>query len=128
MTTKSPKAQTKKKSSKLSASVTKKGLTLMEMTNIEYLFELSETLFGCWASTESLICERNPLDGIEDELLDEFKDEDGLEVANEDFEELAAMLSENFDVLYSMASDLQDKARRLAELTGQKIRNDWMPA
>lgn len=99
MTTKSPKAQTKKKSSKSSATVTKNDLTLMDMTNIEYLFELSETMFGCWASTEALICERNPLKGIEDELLDEFKGDDSLEVAREEFEELAEMLG-----LYAVSS------------------------
>lgn len=127
MATKSLKPQTKKKKTNSSASAPKKDLTLMEMTNIEYLFELSETLFGCWASTEALMCERDPIAGIEGKLLDRFKSEDVIDSVRDEIQDLADTFSSYYDVLYPMADELQWKARRLAELTGQKIRNDWLP-
>lgn len=105
----------------------KKSEEVIELTNIEYMFELSETLFGCWGSTEALLCERNPLVGLEARLLDQFKGEDVIDSVNDEIRELAATFVEYFDVLYPMANELQKKARRLAELTGQKIRNDWLP-
>ena len=127
MTNQSPNAKVEKKSTKSAAGGPKKTVKAIELTNIEYLFELSETLFGCWCSTEALLCERDPLAGIEDRLLDRFKNEDVIDSINDELQELADTLSEYFDVLYPMADELQLKARRLAELTGQKIRNDWLP-